>query len=114
MRDLKYTLRRLARTPVFTLATVLTLALGIGANTATFSVIHSVLLKPLPFVEPDRLVGVWQTAPGVDIKDLTASIADYLTYRQDSRTFADVAIWKGQSFTVTEFADPELVDGIST
>lgn len=113
IRDFKHTLRRLARTPLFTLATVVTLALGIGANTAIFSVINSVLLKPLPFPEPDRLIGVWQTAPGVNIKDLNASIADYVTYREDSRTFADVAIWNGLSVTVTEFADPERVDGIS-
>jgi putative ABC transport system permease protein len=112
IRDLKHTLRRLARTPVFTLATLVTLALGIGANTAIFSVVHSVLLKPLPFPEPDRLVGVWQTAPGVNIKDLNACIADYVTYREDSKTFADVAIWNGRSVTVTEFADPERVDGI--
>ena len=92
---------------------MVTLALGIGANTAIFSVINSVLLKPLPFPEPDRLIGVWQTAPGVNIKDLNASIADYVTYREESRTFADVAIWNGRSVTVTEFADPERVEGIS-
>ena len=111
--DLRHTIRRLARTPVFTLATLVTLALGIGANTAIFSVVNSVLLKPLPFPEPERLIGVWQTAPGVNIKDLNASIADYITYREDSKTFADVAIWNGRSVTVTEFADPERVDGIS-
>lgn len=112
LRDLKYTIRRLARTPVFTLATVVTLALGIGANTAIFSIIHSVLLKPLPFPEPDRLIGVWQTAPGVNIKDLNPSLADYVVYHEESKTFADVAIWQGRSSTVTEFADPERVDGI--
>lgn len=79
IRDLKYTLRRLARTPVFTIAALVTLALGIGANTAIFSVINCVLLKPLPFPDPDQLIGVWQTAPGVNIKDLNASIADYVT-----------------------------------
>jgi hypothetical protein len=79
IRDLKYALRRLALTPGFTLATLVTLALGIGANTAIFSIIDSVLLKPLPFPEPDRVIGVWQTAPGVDIRDLNASIADYVT-----------------------------------
>jgi putative ABC transport system permease protein len=113
IRDLKYALRRLARTPLFTLATLVTLALGIGANTAIFSVINGVLLKPLPFPEPDRLIGVWQNAPGVNIKDLNASIADYVTYREHSKTFAEVAIWNGRSVTVTEFADPERVDGIA-
>ena len=112
IRDLKHTFRRLARTPLFTLATVVTLALGIGANTAIFSVINSVLLKALPFPEPNRLIGVWQTAPGVNIKDLNASLADYITYREESRTFADVALWNRRSMTVTEFADAERVDGI--
>src|SRR4051794_30293136 len=84
IHDLKYVLRRLARTPGFTLATLVTLALGIGANTAIFSVINGVLLKPLPFPQADRLIGVWQTAPGVNIKDLNACLADYLTYRQHS------------------------------
>ncbi len=112
IRDLKHTFRRLARTPLFTLATVVTLALGIGANTAIFSVINSVLLKALPFPEPNRLIGVWQTAPGVNIKDLNACLADYITYREESRTFADVALWNRRSMTVTEFADAERVDGI--
>jgi putative ABC transport system permease protein len=80
MRDVRHAARRLTRTPMFTVATVITLALGIGANTAIFSIVNSVLLKPLPFPEPDRLVGLWQTAPGVNISDLPASIADYVTY----------------------------------
>ena len=113
IRDVRHAGRRLARTPVFTLATLLTLALGIGANTAIFSVVNGVLLKPLPFAEPDRLVGVWQTAPGVNIDDLNASLADYVTYREESRTLADVAIWNGNAVTVTGLAEPERVDGIS-
>jgi predicted permease len=112
-RDLQFTLRRLGRTPLFTLATVVTLALGIGANTAIFSVIDGVLLKPLPYAEPERLVAVWQTAPGVNIKDLNASVADYFTYREESRTFADVGMWAGRSVTVTEGGEPERVDGVS-
>jgi putative ABC transport system permease protein len=113
LRDMRHTFRRLGRTPGFTAATVVTLALGIGANTAIFSVINGVLLKPLPFPEPDRLVGVWQSAPGVNIPDLNASLADYVTYREDSRTFADVALWQGRAFTVTEFQDPERVEGFA-
>jgi len=112
MRDVRHAGRRLARTPMFTLATLLTLALGIGANTAIFSIVNAVLLKPLPFPEPDRLVGLWQTAPGVDIKDLNASMADYLTYRDDSRTLQDVALWKTGSFIVTGRAEPERLDGL--
>ena len=113
MRDLRHAARRLARTRVFTLATLLTLALGIGANTAIFSVVKTVLLEPLPFPEPERLVGLWQTAPGVNITDLNASIADYVTYREESRTLEDVAIYSGSAFTVTGFAEPERVEAIN-
>jgi len=110
--DLRHTVRRLARTPGFTLATILVLALGIGANTAIFSVINTVLLQPLPFPKPDELIGAWQTAPGVKIDDLNPSIADYVAYREQSRTFADVALWNGRSVAVTEFAEPERAEGI--
>ena len=112
MRDVRHAARRLARTPMFTLATVLTLALGIGANVAIFSVVNTVLLKPLPFRDADRLVGLWQTAPGVDIADLNASIADYVTYREESRTLADVAIWNRNAVTITGFAEPERLDSL--
>ena len=111
-RDVRHAARRLLRTPSFTCATVITLALGIGANTAIFSVVDKVLLEPLPFVEPDRLVGLWQTAPGVNIEDLNASVADYVTYREASQTLADAAIWNGSSFTVTGVAEPERVDAL--
>ncbi|MEO7275520.1 MAG: ABC transporter permease [Vicinamibacterales bacterium] len=113
IRDVRHAGRRLLRTPAFTLATLVTLALGIGANTAIFSVVNGVLLAPLPYPEPDRLVGLWQTAPGVNIKDLNASLADYVTYREESRTLADVAIWNGTDVTVTGLAEPERVEAFS-
>ena len=112
-RDMRHAARRLVRTPMFTVATLVTLALGIGANTAIFTIINGALLEPLPFPEPDRLVRLWQTAPGVNIADLNASIADYITYREESRTLTDVAIWTGNAVTVTGLAEPERLDVIS-
>jgi predicted permease len=114
IRDLKYALRRLTRTPGFTLAALITLGLGIGANTAIFSIINSVLLRPLPFYEPERLIGVWQTAPGVKIPNLNASLGDYVTYREHSTTFEDVALVSDRTASVTEFADPERVEALLT
>ena len=86
-------LRRLARAPLFTFVSVLTLALGIGANTAIFSVIQGVLLKPLPFDHPDELVGVWHSAPGLGVPLLNQAPAFYLTYREEGRTFEDSGLW---------------------
>jgi hypothetical protein len=68
---LRHVLRRLRRAPMFTAVTLLTLAAGVGANTAIFSVLEGVLLKPLPYPRADRLVGVWHTAPGIGIADLS-------------------------------------------
>ena len=104
--------RRLMRAPMFTGVTLLTLAVGIGANTALFSVINGALLKPLPFAEPDRLVGVWHTAPGLGIKLLNASPSTYFTYREENRVFEDIGLWSDGSVTVTGTAEPEQVDSV--
>ena len=110
--QLKHIFRRLGRSPVFTVITLVTLAVGIGANTAIFSVVNGVLLKPLPYPEPERLVAVWQTAPGLNIQSLNASPATYLTYREESRTFEDIGIWRSDSETVTGLGEPEQVDSL--
>ncbi len=68
IREMAQVIRRLFRNPVFTLIAIGTLAIGIGANTAIFSLVNGILLKPLPFDEPDELVGVWHTAPGPRIR----------------------------------------------
>ncbi len=94
---------------MFAGVTILTLAIGVGANTAVFSVVNGVLLKPLPYPEPDRLVGVWHTAPGLGIKDLDASPSGYLTYREENHTFQDIGLWRGDSVNVTGIAEPEQV-----
>jgi putative ABC transport system permease protein len=85
--------RRLARTPLFSVVAILTLGVGIGANTAIFSVVNGVLLKPLPFHEPERLVGVWHTAPGINLPLLNQGPSNYFVYRDESQTFEDFALW---------------------
>lgn len=105
--------RRLRRSPLFTFLTLLTLAIGIGANTAIFSVINAVLLKPLPYPDSDRLVGIWHTAPGLNIKQLVSAPANYFTYREEGRSFEHVGLWNTSSFTVTGLAEPEQVPGLA-
>src|SRR5215467_5268227 len=99
--QLKQVLRRLSRAPGFTAITLVTLAVGIAANTAMFSVIEGILLKPLPYPHSEELVAVSLTAPGLNIKDLNPSPADYVVYREQSRTFEDIGFYMGNSRNVT-------------
>jgi predicted permease len=110
--QLRQVLRRLGRAPLFTAITLVTLTVGIGGNTAIFSVIESVLLKPLPYPHPEQLVAVWLTAPGLTIKDLNPSPADYLIDREQNRTFQDMGLYMGVSRNVTGLAQPEHVAGM--
>ena len=105
----RLSVRRLIHAPLFTLVTLVTLAVGIGANTAMFSVVYGVLLKPLPFAEPDRLISLWHIAPGMNIQRLNMSPSTYFTYKDLSRTFQSVGIWQGGAVTVTGGAEPERV-----
>src|SRR5207249_12026421 len=110
--ELKQVLRRLGRAPMFTVITLITLAAGVGANTVIFSVVEGVLLKPLPYPQPDRLIGVWLTAPGVNIKDLNLSAADYFVFREQNRTLEDIGLYQTDSVSVTGAAEPEQVDAL--
>lgn len=105
-------LRRFVRTPSFTLVSLLTLALGIGATTAMFAVVSGILLKPLPYPEPDRLVGVWHVAPGLVAGDVNQSPALHLTYRDGSETLEDIGAWSTARPTVTGLGEPERVEGM--
>jgi predicted permease len=106
-------MRRLLRTPLFTFVAILTLAVGIGANAAIFSVVYGVLLKPLPFAEPERLVGVWHTAPGLKIDVLNQSPGNYLIYREEGRVFEESGMWNGGAASVTGGTEPERVQTLS-
>ncbi len=107
--ELRHVVRRLGRAPLFTSVTVATLAIAIGANTAIFSVLDGVLLKPLPYPHPEELVGLWHTAPGVNITDLNSAPFLYFTYREEGRTFRDVGLWTERAASVTGLAEPERV-----
>ncbi|MGA3236478.1 MAG: ABC transporter permease [Bryobacteraceae bacterium] len=107
--QIKHIMRRLRRSPMFTAITLVTLAIGIGANTAVFSVIEGVLLKPLPYAAPDELVGVWLTAPGIGIKDVNMSPSSYFIFREESRVFQDIGLYSRDSDSVTGLAEPEQV-----
>jgi predicted permease len=105
-------LHGLLRAPLFTSVAVITLAVGIGANTAIFSVVYAVLLKPLPFDQPERLVGVWHTAPGLNIPLLNQGPATYMTYREENRVFEQIGMWDSASVSVTGRGEPEKVDAL--
>ncbi len=104
--------RRLARAPMFTAITLITLAAGVGANTVVFSVLEGVLLKPLPYLHSEDLVGVWQTAPGLNIKDLNIAPSTYFIFREQNQSFVDVGAYQYDSVSITGVAEPEQVPAL--
>jgi predicted permease len=112
--DLKLTLRRLRKSPGFGITVLLTLAIGIGANTAVFTVVDSILLKPLPYPQPEQLVAVWLHAPGAAglanfAEGLRLSPSMYLTFAEHNRTFQSIGVWVSGTANVTGIAQPEEV-----
>jgi len=110
--QLRQVLRRLGRAPLFTIVTLITLGVGVGANTVIFSVLEGVLLKPLPYPHPEQLIGVWHTAPGVGIENLNMSPSIYFIDREQSTTFQDIGMYDGDSLSVTGAGEPEQVRGL--
>ncbi len=110
--QLKQVIRRLGRAPLFTAITLITLASGIGANAVIFSVLEGVLLKPLPYPKPNELVGVWLSAPGINITDLNISPSTYIVLREQSQSFQDIGVYADDSVSVTGIGEPEQVQGV--
>jgi putative ABC transport system permease protein len=108
LQNLRYAIRQLIKAPVFTLTAVLTLALGIGANTAIFTVVYGTLLAPMPYPEPDQLVMVWSKIQG-DRNGISAG--DYTDWKNQSTVFSDLCAWTGASFNLATKDQPEYVEG---
>jgi putative ABC transport system permease protein len=111
LQDVRYGVRMLMKRPGFTFVAVLALALGIGANTAIFSVVNAVLLRPLPFKEPERLVMVWGSAPQLGFDVLPATAAESLDWREQNKVFDQVAAFKSWAWTMTGTGGPEQIWG---
>jgi putative ABC transport system permease protein len=104
--DIKFALRQLRKSPAFAIAAVLTLGLGIGANTAIFSVVQSVLLRPLPFADDERLVHIGHRA-GVGVDDVRFSVSEAGDYQQQNKSFSDIAEYHSMTFTLVGYGDPD-------
>ena len=112
LQDLRYGARMLLAKPAFTLAAVLTLALGIGANSAIFSVINGLLLRPLPYPDSEQLVSVYNTYPKMNLEYAGTSIPDYLDRREGAGALADLAMYHDESFNLAEQGAPQRLVGL--
>jgi predicted permease len=110
-QDLRYGVRMLSKNPGFTVVAVLALALGIGANSAIFSVVNTVLLRPLPYQDPDRLVMVWEDRSKNGFPRDTPAVANYIDWRDQNQVFEGMAAIATQSFNLTGAGDPERIEG---
>src|SRR3982751_2229353 len=113
MQDLRYALRALRKQPVFTLVAVLTLTLGIGANTAIFSLLYQLLLRPLPYPDAGRLVFVWNTYPGINLPQASVSIPDYLDRRTQAPAVEDATLFTMRSANLNEGGNPEQLRALA-
>ena len=110
IQDVRYALRQLRKSPGFTLVAVLTLALGIGANTAIFSVVEGVLLRPLPYRDSDQLARVWSTS-NRSSRDVS-SYPDFKDWADQNHSFQQMAAYRGQSFNLSGGDHPERIRGL--
>ena len=111
MNDLRFALRQLGKNPGFTAVAVVTLALGIGANTAIFSAVNAILLRPLPYRDADRLVWVWENNLSKNIPINPASPGNLNDWRNQSRVFESLSAWEGGDFNLTGRGEPERLLG---
>jgi putative ABC transport system permease protein len=113
LQDVRYALRSFVRNPGFTIVAVLTLALGIGANTAIFSVVNAVLLRPLPFFESDRLMTIWERNTSLNTPRDPVAPANFLDWQKANTGFKQIAGFRYTSFALTGMDEPEQVPALA-
>ncbi|MBA3522820.1 MAG: ABC transporter permease, partial [Gemmatimonadales bacterium] len=111
LQDLRYSFRRLLKSPIFTIIVVLTLALGIGANTAIFSAVNAVLLRPLPYPEPDRLVTIEHLYPSLNGLQAPVSVPGFRDYQERTRSFQSMAVQSSWAANLTGVGEPVRLQG---
>src|SRR5512144_334424 len=109
LQDLRYGVRTLLKSPGFTLVAVIALALGIGANTAMFGIVHAVLLRPVPYPGPERLLMLYSS--GRDFNRASVSYQNFLDWQRRSRSFEEMAAYRPENFNLTDQANPERLRG---
>jgi len=113
-QDFRYALRMLRKNLGLTIVIVLSLAIGIGANSAVFSVVDALLLRPLPYPQPERLAAIWLHSPGIGIYRDWPSPGQYIDIRNENHSFDEMSISRLTGFTLTGFDQPERIDGMQT
>ncbi|HKG23745.1 MAG TPA: ABC transporter permease, partial [Blastocatellia bacterium] len=113
IQDLRYSARMLAKKPTFTAVALLTLALGIGANCAIFSVVNAVLLRPLPYKEPERLVLLFHSYPTSNLPRAAVSPGGFVDYREQAESFEQLTAFQNQGMNLTDGGEPERIQGMS-
>jgi len=106
IQDIRYGIRTLIKKPAFTAVVVAALALGIGANTAIFSIVNSILLRPLPYKDPDRLAMIWMDNKRMNVDQDIHSFANYLDYRDQNQVFESMAAYSGVSLNLVGSGEP--------
>src|SRR5438445_4464726 len=113
MQDIRYALRTLRKQPLFTLIAVATLALGIGANTAIFSLLYQILLQPLPYPQAERLVFVWNTYPGINLPQASVSIPDYIDRAAQAPAIKAATLFTTRTANLNEGGNPEQLRSLA-
>jgi len=113
MQDIRFALRTLRKQPIFAVVAILTLTLGIGANTAIFSLVYQTLLEPLPYANADRLVFVWNTYPLMGLPQASVSIPDYIDRRTQAAAIEDAALFSTRTISLVAGSQPEQLRALA-